>query len=106
MDLVSEHLILRQNIRVVCVFSSLSRSSAGRERSEKPLSSAPSRPGSFVRGVSAKELLASPALSPEEPRREQESIRRLSISEDKTEPECSRAREPGKATKPSSRDIQ
>uniref|UniRef100_A0A674F789 Eukaryotic translation initiation factor 4 gamma 3 n=1 Tax=Salmo trutta TaxID=8032 RepID=A0A674F789_SALTR len=37
-----------------------SRSSAGRERSEKPLSSAPSRPGSFVRGVSAKELLASP----------------------------------------------
>uniref|UniRef100_A0A674F675 Eukaryotic translation initiation factor 4 gamma 3 n=1 Tax=Salmo trutta TaxID=8032 RepID=A0A674F675_SALTR len=74
-----------------------SRSSAGRERSEKPLSSAPSRPGSFVRGVSAKELLASPALSPEEPRKELESIRRLSISEDKTEPECSRAREPVKA---------
>uniref|UniRef100_A0A4W5PVD1 Eukaryotic translation initiation factor 4 gamma 3 n=1 Tax=Hucho hucho TaxID=62062 RepID=A0A4W5PVD1_9TELE len=73
------------------------RSSAGRERSEKPLSSAPSRPGSFVRGVSAKELLASLALSPEEPRRELESPRRLSISEDKTEPECSRAREPVKA---------
>uniref|UniRef100_A0A8C8ITY1 Eukaryotic translation initiation factor 4 gamma, 3a n=1 Tax=Oncorhynchus tshawytscha TaxID=74940 RepID=A0A8C8ITY1_ONCTS len=81
---------------VVCVFSSLSRSSAGKERSEKLLSSAPMRPGSFVRGVSAKELLASPALSPEEPRRELESIRRLSVSEDKTEPECSRAREPGK----------
>uniref|UniRef100_A0A8C7UDR9 Eukaryotic translation initiation factor 4 gamma, 3a n=1 Tax=Oncorhynchus mykiss TaxID=8022 RepID=A0A8C7UDR9_ONCMY len=71
-----------------------SRSSAGKERSEKPLSSALPRPGSFVRGVSAKELLASPSLSPEEPRRELESIRRLSVSEDKTEPECSRAREP------------
>uniref|UniRef100_A0A8C7UCC5 Eukaryotic translation initiation factor 4 gamma, 3a n=1 Tax=Oncorhynchus mykiss TaxID=8022 RepID=A0A8C7UCC5_ONCMY len=74
-----------------------SRSSAGKERSEKPLSSALPRPGSFVRGVSAKELLASPSLSPEEPRRELESIRRLSVSEDKTEPECSRAREPVKA---------
>uniref|UniRef100_A0A8C7HVR9 Eukaryotic translation initiation factor 4 gamma 3 n=1 Tax=Oncorhynchus kisutch TaxID=8019 RepID=A0A8C7HVR9_ONCKI len=72
-------------------------SDSGKERSEKPLSSAPMRPGSFVRGVSAKELLASPALSPEEPRRELESIRRLSVSEDKTEPECSRAREPVKA---------
>uniref|UniRef100_A0A8C7UA34 Eukaryotic translation initiation factor 4 gamma, 3a n=1 Tax=Oncorhynchus mykiss TaxID=8022 RepID=A0A8C7UA34_ONCMY len=47
-----------------------SRSSAGKERSEKPLSSALPRPGSFVRGVSAKELLASPSLSPEEPRRD------------------------------------
>uniref|UniRef100_A0A8C7JTK5 Eukaryotic translation initiation factor 4 gamma 3 n=1 Tax=Oncorhynchus kisutch TaxID=8019 RepID=A0A8C7JTK5_ONCKI len=68
-----------------------SRSSAGRERSEKPLSPAPSRPGSFVRGGSAKELLESPALSPEEPRRELESP---SVSEDKTEPERSSAREP------------
>uniref|UniRef100_A0A8C7SQB3 Eukaryotic translation initiation factor 4 gamma 3 n=1 Tax=Oncorhynchus mykiss TaxID=8022 RepID=A0A8C7SQB3_ONCMY len=51
-----------------------SRSSAGRERSEKPLSPAPSRPGSFVRGGSAKELLESPALSPEEPRRELETV--------------------------------
>ncbi|XP_045078834.1 eukaryotic translation initiation factor 4 gamma 3-like isoform X4 [Coregonus clupeaformis] len=74
-----------------------SRSSAGRERSEKPLSSAPSRPGSFVRGVSAKELLESPALSPEEPCRELESPRRPSVSEDKTEPERCRAREPVKA---------
>uniref|UniRef100_A0A674F666 Eukaryotic translation initiation factor 4 gamma 3 n=1 Tax=Salmo trutta TaxID=8032 RepID=A0A674F666_SALTR len=82
-----------------------SRSSAGRERSEKPLSSAPSRPGSFVRGVSAKELLASPALSPEEPRKELESIRRLSISEDKTEPECSRAREPAEPVVAQSPDI-
>uniref|UniRef100_A0A8C8FPK8 Eukaryotic translation initiation factor 4 gamma, 3a n=1 Tax=Oncorhynchus tshawytscha TaxID=74940 RepID=A0A8C8FPK8_ONCTS len=71
-----------------------SRSSAGRERSEKPLSPAPSRPGSFVRGGSAKELLESPALSPEEPRRELESP---SVSEDKTEPERSSAREPVKA---------
>uniref|UniRef100_A0A8C7MLG5 Eukaryotic translation initiation factor 4 gamma 3 n=1 Tax=Oncorhynchus kisutch TaxID=8019 RepID=A0A8C7MLG5_ONCKI len=39
-----------------------SRSSAGKERSEKPLSSAPMRPGSFVRGVSAKELLQGNAL--------------------------------------------
>uniref|UniRef100_A0A674AUM5 Eukaryotic translation initiation factor 4 gamma 3 n=1 Tax=Salmo trutta TaxID=8032 RepID=A0A674AUM5_SALTR len=64
------------------------------KRSEKPLSPAPSRPGSFVRGGSAKELLESPALSPEEPRRELESPRRPSISEDKTEPERSSAREP------------
>ncbi|XP_038871796.1 eukaryotic translation initiation factor 4 gamma 3-like isoform X3 [Salvelinus namaycush] len=74
-----------------------SRSSAGRERSEKPLSPAPSRPGSFVRGGSAKELPESPALSPEEPRRELESPRRPSVSEDKTEPERSSAREPVKA---------
>uniref|UniRef100_A0A4W5L9H7 Eukaryotic translation initiation factor 4 gamma 3 n=1 Tax=Hucho hucho TaxID=62062 RepID=A0A4W5L9H7_9TELE len=74
-----------------------SRSSAGRERSEKPLSPAPLRPGSFVRGGSAKELLESPALSPEEPRRELESPRRPSISEDKTEPERSSARGPVKA---------
>uniref|UniRef100_A0A674ATC6 Eukaryotic translation initiation factor 4 gamma 3 n=1 Tax=Salmo trutta TaxID=8032 RepID=A0A674ATC6_SALTR len=67
------------------------------KRSEKPLSPAPSRPGSFVRGGSAKELLESPALSPEEPRRELESPRRPSISEDKTEPERSSAREPVKA---------
>uniref|UniRef100_A0A8C7JSZ5 Eukaryotic translation initiation factor 4 gamma 3 n=1 Tax=Oncorhynchus kisutch TaxID=8019 RepID=A0A8C7JSZ5_ONCKI len=82
-----------QNI-LSCVCSPPSRSSAGRERSEKPLSPAPSRPGSFVRGGSAKELLESPALSPEEPRRELESP---SVSEDKTEPERSSAREPVKA---------
>uniref|UniRef100_A0A8C9ZCF5 Eukaryotic translation initiation factor 4 gamma 3 n=1 Tax=Sander lucioperca TaxID=283035 RepID=A0A8C9ZCF5_SANLU len=46
-----------------------SRSSAGRERSEKQLSSAPpsSRPGPFTRGGSSKELLES--QSPEEPPR-------------------------------------
>uniref|UniRef100_A0A8C7JQC7 Eukaryotic translation initiation factor 4 gamma 3 n=1 Tax=Oncorhynchus kisutch TaxID=8019 RepID=A0A8C7JQC7_ONCKI len=86
----SERLISGQNI-LSCVCSPPSRSSAGRERSEKPLSPAPSRPGSFVRGGSAKELLESPALSPEEPRRELESP---SVSEDKTEPERSSAREP------------
>uniref|UniRef100_A0A8C9Z5H0 Eukaryotic translation initiation factor 4 gamma 3 n=2 Tax=Sander lucioperca TaxID=283035 RepID=A0A8C9Z5H0_SANLU len=77
-----------------------SRSSAGRERSEKQLSSAPpsSRPGPFTRGGSSKELLES--QSPEEPpRRDREregaEPRRTSVTEDKTEPERSRVREPG-----------
>uniref|UniRef100_A0A7N6ABJ5 Eukaryotic translation initiation factor 4 gamma, 3a n=1 Tax=Anabas testudineus TaxID=64144 RepID=A0A7N6ABJ5_ANATE len=77
-----------------------SRSSTGRERSEKPLISvAPSsRPGPFVRGGSSKELLES--QTPEEPRRDREregaEPRRPSVTEDKTEPERSRVREPVK----------
>lgn len=76
------------------------RSSAGRERSEKPLISTPpsSRPGPFVRGGSSKELLES--QTPEEPRRDREregaEPRRPSVTEDKTEPERSRVREPVK----------
>uniref|UniRef100_A0A667XY46 Eukaryotic translation initiation factor 4 gamma 3 n=1 Tax=Myripristis murdjan TaxID=586833 RepID=A0A667XY46_9TELE len=67
-----------------------SRSSAGRERSEKPLSSAPSsRPGPFIRGGSSKELLESQI--PEETRRDREregaEPRRPSVTEDKTETE-------------------
>uniref|UniRef100_A0A667XYB2 Eukaryotic translation initiation factor 4 gamma 3 n=1 Tax=Myripristis murdjan TaxID=586833 RepID=A0A667XYB2_9TELE len=76
-----------------------SRSSAGRERSEKPLSSAPSsRPGPFIRGGSSKELLESQI--PEETRRDREregaEPRRPSVTEDKTETERNRVREPGK----------
>ncbi|XP_067442622.1 eukaryotic translation initiation factor 4 gamma 3 isoform X3 [Thunnus thynnus] len=76
------------------------RSSTGRERSEKPLISAPpsSRPGSFIRGSSSKELLESQI--PEEPRRDREregaEPRRPSVTEDKTEPERSRVKEPVK----------
>ncbi|XP_010880080.3 eukaryotic translation initiation factor 4 gamma 3 isoform X6 [Esox lucius] len=77
-----------------------SRSSVGRERSEKPLSSTLSRPGSFIRRGSSKDLLESPALSPEEPRRELESPMRPAFSEDKTEPELSRAREPAVKAEP------
>uniref|UniRef100_A0A671YER4 Eukaryotic translation initiation factor 4 gamma 3 n=1 Tax=Sparus aurata TaxID=8175 RepID=A0A671YER4_SPAAU len=68
-----------------------SRSSSGRERSEKPLISAPptSRPGTFIRGGSSKELLES--QSPDEPRRDREregaEPRRPSVTEEKTEPE-------------------
>ncbi|XP_050930604.1 LOW QUALITY PROTEIN: eukaryotic translation initiation factor 4 gamma 3 [Lates calcarifer] len=77
-----------------------SRSSTGRERSEKPLISAPpsSRPGPFIRGSSSKELLES--QTPEELRRDREregaEPRRPSVTEDKTEPERSRVREPAK----------
>uniref|UniRef100_A0A3Q3KSM6 Eukaryotic translation initiation factor 4 gamma, 3a n=1 Tax=Mastacembelus armatus TaxID=205130 RepID=A0A3Q3KSM6_9TELE len=77
-----------------------SRSSTGRERSEKPLISAPpsSRPGPFIRGSSSKELLES--QSPEEPRRDREregaEARRSSVTDDKTESERSRIREPVK----------
>ncbi|XP_075953118.1 eukaryotic translation initiation factor 4 gamma 3 isoform X1 [Anarhichas minor] len=77
-----------------------SRNSATRERSEKPVISAPpsSQPGPFTRGGSSKELLESP--TPEEPRRDREregaEPRRLSVTEDKTEPERSRVREPVK----------
>ncbi|XP_030584963.1 eukaryotic translation initiation factor 4 gamma 3 isoform X2 [Archocentrus centrarchus] len=77
-----------------------SRSSTGRERSDKPLiSAAPSsRPGPFIRGGSSKELLES--QSPEEPRRDREregaEPRRPSVTEDKPETERSRVREPVK----------
>nr|XP_020468082.1 eukaryotic translation initiation factor 4 gamma 3 [Monopterus albus] len=77
-----------------------SRSSTGRERSEKPLISAPpsSRPGPFVRGGSSKELLKS--QSPEEPQREREREGaepwRSSVTEDRTEPEHRGVREPVK----------
>uniref|UniRef100_A0AAX7SL83 Eukaryotic translation initiation factor 4 gamma, 3a n=1 Tax=Astatotilapia calliptera TaxID=8154 RepID=A0AAX7SL83_ASTCA len=77
-----------------------SRASTGRERSDKPLiSAAPSaRPGPFIRGGSSKELLESP--NPEEPRRDREregaEPRRPSVTEDKTEMERSRVREPVK----------
>ncbi|KAM8757375.1 eukaryotic translation initiation factor 4 gamma 3 isoform 4-T4 [Acanthopagrus schlegelii] len=77
-----------------------SRSSSGRERSEKPLISAPpsSRPGPFIRGGSSKELLES--QTPDEPRRDREregaEPRRPSVTEEKTEPERSRVREPVK----------
>uniref|UniRef100_A0AAQ5YYT1 Eukaryotic translation initiation factor 4 gamma, 3a n=1 Tax=Amphiprion ocellaris TaxID=80972 RepID=A0AAQ5YYT1_AMPOC len=66
------------------------RSSSGRERSEKPLISAPpsSRPGPFIRGGSSKELLET--QNPEEPRRDREregaEPRRPSVTEDKVEP--------------------
>ncbi|XP_070759420.1 eukaryotic translation initiation factor 4 gamma 3-like [Enoplosus armatus] len=74
-----------------------SRSSTGRERSEKPLISVPpsSRPGPFIRGGSSKELLES--QTPEEQRRDREregaEPRRPSVTEDKTESERSRVRE-------------
>uniref|UniRef100_A0A667YGZ8 Eukaryotic translation initiation factor 4 gamma 3 n=1 Tax=Myripristis murdjan TaxID=586833 RepID=A0A667YGZ8_9TELE len=82
-----------------CFFPPTSRSSAGRERSEKPLSSAPSsRPGPFIRGGSSKELLESQI--PEETRRDREregaEPRRPSVTEDKTETERNRVREPVK----------
>lgn len=80
-----------------------SRNSTGRDRSEKPLNSAPSsRPGSFVRRGSGKELLENPA--PEELSllrdRDQEGaepLRRASVADDKAEAERSRTREPVKA---------
>uniref|UniRef100_A0A3B3WGU4 Eukaryotic translation initiation factor 4 gamma, 3a n=1 Tax=Poecilia mexicana TaxID=48701 RepID=A0A3B3WGU4_9TELE len=78
--------------------STTSRNNAVRERSEKPLISAPSssRPGPFVRGGSSKELLET--QNPEEPRREREGAepRRPSVAEDKTEAERSKVREPVK----------
>lgn len=77
-----------------------SRSSAGRERNEKPLMSAPSsRSSPFVRRGSSKELLDSQA--PEEPRRDRDregtEPRRPSVTEDKPELERSRIREPVKS---------
>uniref|UniRef100_A0A671YKL2 Eukaryotic translation initiation factor 4 gamma 3 n=1 Tax=Sparus aurata TaxID=8175 RepID=A0A671YKL2_SPAAU len=90
----------KRNILVKLFFPPSSRSSSGRERSEKPLISAPptSRPGTFIRGGSSKELLES--QSPDEPRRDREregaEPRRPSVTEEKTEPERSRIREPVK----------
>ncbi|XP_051957506.1 eukaryotic translation initiation factor 4 gamma 3 isoform X1 [Xyrauchen texanus] len=71
------------------------RGSTGRERSDKPVSLGPSRPGLFSRGSSNKELTDSTA--PEESRREgpdsQPTPRKSSISEDKSEADNSRATE-------------
>lgn len=93
--------------RVVCplqcligLFASppVSRSSSGRERSEKPPISGPpsSRSALFNRGSSSKELLENQTA--DEPRRDREregaEPRRTSVTEDKTEPER-RVRESG-----------
>lgn len=81
------------------IFLPISRSSSGRERSDKPLLSGPpsSRPGPFIRGSSSKELLESQA--PDEPRRDRDregaEPRRPSVAEEKSEPERSRVRESG-----------
>nr|XP_009304365.1 eukaryotic translation initiation factor 4 gamma 3 isoform X2 [Danio rerio] len=72
-----------------------SRGSMGRERSEKPVSLGPSRPGPFGRGSSAKELTDN--MVPEETRREGQdshhTSRKASISEEKCEMENSRSAE-------------
>lgn len=79
---------------------SLGSRSTGRERSEKQLISTPSsRPSPFIRGGSSKELLETQAS--EEPRRDREregaEPRRPSVTEDKTELERSRIRDPVKS---------
>ncbi|CAM9310456.1 unnamed protein product, partial [Lampetra planeri] len=70
----------------------------GENEARKPLISVPpsSRPGSFIRGDSSKELLESQTT--EEPRREREEAepRRTSVTEDKMEPERTRIKEPVK----------
>ncbi|CAL8336792.1 unnamed protein product [Lota lota] len=68
--------------------------STGRERSDKTLSPAPSSwPGPFSRGGSSKDLLEGPEELQE---KEVEEPRRPSITEEKTEPERTRAKEPVK----------
>uniref|UniRef100_A0A671TA65 Eukaryotic translation initiation factor 4 gamma 3-like n=1 Tax=Sinocyclocheilus anshuiensis TaxID=1608454 RepID=A0A671TA65_9TELE len=71
-----------------------SRGSTGRERSEKPVSLGPSRPGTFSRGSSAKELTDN--VAPQETRREgpdsHHTPRKVSISEEKCEIENNRAK--------------
>ncbi|XP_068170639.1 eukaryotic translation initiation factor 4 gamma 3-like isoform X2 [Antennarius striatus] len=68
-----------------------SRNTKGGDRSEKPLISGPalSRSGHFIRGSSSKELVE--FQSSAESRRDRE--RKPSVTEDKPEPDCSRARE-------------
>uniref|UniRef100_A0A9J8CTM3 Eukaryotic translation initiation factor 4 gamma 3 n=2 Tax=Cyprinus carpio TaxID=7962 RepID=A0A9J8CTM3_CYPCA len=72
-----------------------SRGSTGRERSEKPVSLGPSRPGPFSRGSSAKELTDN--VAPQETWREgpdsHHTTRKASISEEKCEIENNRATE-------------
>uniref|UniRef100_A0A8C2KFV4 Eukaryotic translation initiation factor 4 gamma, 3a n=1 Tax=Cyprinus carpio TaxID=7962 RepID=A0A8C2KFV4_CYPCA len=72
-----------------------SRGSTGRERSEKPVSLGPSRPGPFSRGSSAKELTDN--VAPQETWRERpdshHTTRKASISEEKCEIENNRATE-------------
>lgn len=77
------------------VYVSPSRGSTGRERSEKPVSSGPSRPGPFSRGSSAKELTDN--VAPQETWREgpdsHHTPRKASISEEKCEMENNRVTE-------------
>ncbi|XP_036388416.1 eukaryotic translation initiation factor 4 gamma 3 isoform X4 [Megalops cyprinoides] len=75
-----------------------SRGSSGRERNDKPASSAPLRTTSFSRGGSAKELLESPALA--ELRRETaDTPKQPSAAEDRAEPDR-RPRDPVKPEAP------
>uniref|UniRef100_A0A8C2KDQ5 Eukaryotic translation initiation factor 4 gamma, 3a n=1 Tax=Cyprinus carpio TaxID=7962 RepID=A0A8C2KDQ5_CYPCA len=77
------------------LYVSASRGSTGRERSEKPVSLGPSRPGPFSRGSSAKELTDN--VAPQETWRERpdshHTTRKASISEEKCEIENNRATE-------------
>ncbi|KAG9337675.1 hypothetical protein JZ751_028325 [Albula glossodonta] len=82
-----------------------SRGSSGRERNDKPVSSAPSRTAPFSRGGSAKELLEGQASA--ELRREAPEMadtpstpKQTSAAEDRGEPERSRARDSVKPEAP------
>lgn len=90
--------------------SSVPSRSMGRERGDKPLSTASSssssstssltsRPGPFARGGSSKELLEGPEEAQEEKKEKKEVAavepRRPSVAEEKPEPERSRAKESG-----------
>ncbi|KAI1892495.1 hypothetical protein AGOR_G00134190 [Albula goreensis] len=82
-----------------------SRGSSGRERNDKPVSSAPSRTAPFSRGGSAKELLEGQATA--ELRREAPEMadapstpKQTSAAEDRGEPERTRARDSVKPEAP------
>nr|XP_015192555.1 PREDICTED: eukaryotic translation initiation factor 4 gamma 3 isoform X3 [Lepisosteus oculatus] len=75
------------------------RGSAGRERNDKPMPAAPSRTGPFTRGGSSKDLLDSQAQ--EEQRHDMlETVKQLTVAEEKPEAESSRARDTGKSETP------
>ena len=71
-----------------------SRGSSGRERNDKPASSAPSRPGSLSLGGSGGSKEASDELSQEDPRREASDSPKLQGG-DKAKSDRSRSRDSG-----------
>lgn len=85
-----------------------SRGSTGREKNDKPLPPSLSRPNTFLRGSSSKELLLDNQAQEEQRREMLETVKQLTgameMDRNSTEAERSKAKEPGRGS-PGLRDL-
>uniref|UniRef100_A0A8C2TIN6 Eukaryotic translation initiation factor 4 gamma 3 n=1 Tax=Coturnix japonica TaxID=93934 RepID=A0A8C2TIN6_COTJA len=88
----------------VPVFLFCSRGSTGREKNDKPLPPSLSRPNTFLRGSSSKELLLDNQAQEEQRREMLETVKQLTggmeVDRNNTEAERSKAKEPAKLEAP------